>query len=171
MFHAVSTLLDAFLGLGSNTSNLNTGQMVLRALIVFAFTLAIVRLGSKRLLGKGTVFDFIVSIMLGSIMSSAITGSSPFFPTLVAGTILVALHWLLGVLAYHIDWFGPIVKGNPVLLIKDGSIQWQGMREGSVTRQDLEEGLRLNGELTDPSKVGLSYLERNGDISVLPDKH
>ena len=171
MFHAVSTLLDALLGLGSNTSNLNTGQMVLRALIVFAFTLAIVRLGSKRLLGQATVFDFIVSIMLGSIMSRAITGSTPFFPTLVAGTILVALHWLLGVLAYHIDWFGPIVKGNPVLLIKDGSIQWQGMREGSVTRQDLEEALRLNGELTDPSKVGLSYLERNGDISVLPDKH
>lgn len=78
---------------------------------------------------------------------------------------------LLGILAYHISWFGPIGKGNPVLLIKDGKMQWQGMREGSVTKQDLEEGLRLNGKMTDPSKVWLSYLERNGDISVLPDKH
>jgi uncharacterized membrane protein YcaP (DUF421 family) len=104
-------------------------------------------------------------------MSRAITGSSPFLPTLAAATFLVALHWLLGVMAYHIDWFGPIVKGNPVLLIKDGSIQWQRMREASMTRQDLEESLRLNGSMTDPSKVRLSYLERNGDISVIPDQH
>jgi uncharacterized membrane protein YcaP (DUF421 family) len=171
MFQAIVGFLDALFGIGHEASDLDAGQMAVRALIVFAFTLVIVRLGSKRLLGKGTVFDFIVAIMLGSIMSRAITGSSPFLPTLAAGTILVALHWLLGVLAYHIDWFGPIVKGNPVLLIKDGSIRWQGMREGSVTKQDLEEALRLNGELTAPSKVRLSYLELNGDISVIPEQH
>lgn len=171
MFQAIVGFLDALLGIGREASDLVAGQMAVRALIVFSFTLVIVRLGSKRLLGKGTVFDFIVAIMLGSVMSRAITGSSPFFATVAAGTILVALRWLLGVLAYHIDWFGPVVKGNPVLLIKDGSIQWQGMRETSVTRRDLEESLRLNGELTDPSKVRRSYLERNGEISVIPEQH
>lgn len=82
MFQAVSALLDALLGLGSNTSDLNAGQTTLRAIIICIFALAIVGLGSKRLLGQGTVFDVIVAIMLGSIMSGAITGSTPFFPTL-----------------------------------------------------------------------------------------
>ena len=140
--------------------------MALRAIIIFAFTLVIVRLGSKRFLDKGTAFDFIVAIMLGSI-----TSSTPFLPTLTAGAVLIGAHWLLVVLAFHLSWLGPLVKGNPFLLIKDGIIQWRGMRRGSISKHDLAENLRLNGKLTDLSKVRLSYLERDGDISVLPKKH
>jgi uncharacterized membrane protein YcaP (DUF421 family) len=48
-----------------------------------------VRLGSKRFLGQTSAFDTIVGIMLGSIMSRAINSSAPFFPTLIAGVVLV----------------------------------------------------------------------------------
>ena len=34
-------------------------------------------------------------------MSRAINGSAPFFPTMLGGAVLVGMHWLLGVLAYH----------------------------------------------------------------------
>src|SRR4051812_36764138 len=97
--------------------------MALRAVAVYAFTLAIVRLGSKRFLGKPSAFDTVVGIMLGSVMSRAITSASEFIPTLVAGTVLIAMHWLLASLAYHTQWLGRFVKGSPILLIKDGEIQ------------------------------------------------
>ena len=84
---------------------------------------------------------------------------------------MIGAHWLLAVLVFHLSWLGPLVKGNLVLLIKDGIIQWRGMRRGSISKHDLAEKNRLNGKLTDPSKVRLSYLERDGDISVLPKKH
>jgi uncharacterized membrane protein YcaP (DUF421 family) len=71
-------------------------------------------------LRKASAFDVIVAIMLGSIMSGAITGGSPFLPTLVAGGMLVGLHWLLAVLAVQTNWMGPLVKGTRTLLIKDG---------------------------------------------------
>jgi uncharacterized membrane protein YcaP (DUF421 family) len=101
-------------------------------------------------------------------MSRAINGSAPFFPTLAAGAVLVGLHWLLAVLAFHIDWFGPFVKGNPVLLIKDGQVQEDGIRRGGITRQDLTQALRKQTKQSDPAKIELAYLERDGGISIIP---
>ena len=62
------------------------------------------------------------------------------------------MHWLLGVLAFHASWFGTLVKGSPVLLIKDGSIQQQGMRRAGLSQHDLEQALRLRANQTDPRR-------------------
>jgi uncharacterized membrane protein YcaP (DUF421 family) len=82
--------------------------------------------------------------------------------------VLVGMHWLLATLSYHLDWFGPLVKGNPVLLVEDGEIQRDGMQEGGVSRADLEQALRAQGSDPDPSRVRRAYLERDGSISVVP---
>ena len=101
-------------------------------------------------------------------MSRAINGSAPFLPTIAAGVILVGLHWLIAAIAYSSDWFGTLVKGNPVLLIKDGDVQEKGLRQTSVSAKDLEEALRIESHVTEPERVQLAYLERNGGISVIP---
>lgn len=159
---------QVWLGLGLDVSDVNSLQMGLRTVLVYAFTLLLVRLGSKRFLAEATAFDIIVGIMLGSVMSRAINGSAPFLPTLAAGAVLVGVHWLLGFLSSRISWFGPAIKGNPILLIKDGEIQEAGMRRAGLSRHDLEQGLRLQARHDDPSKVKLAFMERNGNISVLP---
>jgi uncharacterized membrane protein YcaP (DUF421 family) len=155
-------------GLGLEVESLSVGQMASRAVITFVVTVVIIRLGDKRLFGKATAFDFIVAIMIGSIMSRAITGSGPLLPIWVAGFVLIGLHWLLATLAFHLDWFGPLVKGNAVRLIADGQIEWSGMREASITRNELEQALRAEGEQPDPATIQSAYLERDGTISVLP---
>jgi uncharacterized membrane protein YcaP (DUF421 family) len=63
------------------------------------------------------------------------------------------------------------VKGSPILLIEDGLLQRQGLWRGTLSPHDLEEALRLQAKFTDPSKVHLAYLERNGSISVIPFRH
>ena len=153
--------------LGLDAESLNAGQMAARAVLTFVVTIAVVRLGDKRLFGKGTAFDIIVAIMIGSVMSRAITDSSPLFPTWIAGLVLVGMHRLLALLAYR-GWFGPLVKGNPVLLVKDGQVRREGMREANVTEKDLEQAMRTTGSEPDPSGVRLAYLERDGSISVVP---
>ena len=168
MLQAVWEHLQTLLGLGRDVGEVNAGQMALRAILIYGFTLAIVRLGSKRFLSEATAFDVIVAIMLGSVMSRAINGSAPFVPTVLAGVVLLGLHWLFAVLAFHTSWFGSLVKGDPVLLIKDGTVQRQGMRRGSVSSQDLAQALRLQTNQTDPATIQLAYLERNGQISFVP---
>ena len=73
--------IQAAFGVGND---LSAGQTALRTILIYGVTLIIVRLGSKRFLSKATAFDVIVAIMLGSVMSRGIDGSSPLLPTLVA---------------------------------------------------------------------------------------
>ncbi len=170
MVQVIWEQIRAFLALGRDVEDVDAVAMVLRTVVIFAFTLAIVRLGSKRFLSQATAFDVIVGIMLGSIMSRAINGSAPFLPTLAAGAVLVGAHWPLAYLASRTDWFGTQVKGRPVLLIEDGAVQSGGMKEAGLSRHDLAQALRLQGQEPDPSKVRFAYLERNGRISVVPYK-
>ncbi len=168
MLQAVLDQIEMLLGLGLEIGDVNSFQMILRSIVIYTFSLAIVRMGSKRFMNEAAAFDVIIGIMLGSVMSRAINGSAPFLPTLFAGVVLVGLHWLLGILAFHINWFGPLVKGSPVLLIEDGEIQQEGVRKAGLSRLDIEQALRLEVHHADLSKVRLAYMERNGAISVIP---
>jgi uncharacterized membrane protein YcaP (DUF421 family) len=170
MLQTVWDQIQTLLGLGQDVGDVGAVQMALRTSVIYAFSLVIVRLGSKRFLSEATAFDVVVGIMLGSVMSRAINGSAPFSPTLLGGVALVGIHWLLGALAVHASWFGTLVKGSPVLLIKDGEIQREGMRRTGLSNNDLEQALRLRSNQTDPTQVQLAYLERNGGISVIPRK-
>ena len=76
------------LGIGLESQQMEFWQMALRAVIVYAVTLAMVRLGKKRFMGKATAFDMILGIMLGSIVSRAITGNAPLVPALAAAAAL-----------------------------------------------------------------------------------
>ena len=168
----VQSLVDGFqllLGLGLDVGDVDSVQMALRVIAVYAIMLAMVRLASKRFLSKASAFDVIVAIMLGSIMSRAINGSAPFLPTVVASAALLGLHWLFATLAAQTS-FGTLVKGEPRLLIKDGRIQEDGLREAKLSAKDLNEALRLEAGDADPSKVKRAYLERNGSISIVPFK-
>ena len=168
MFETLWEQIQALLGLGRDVADVGTIQMALRTVVIYALTLVIIRLGSKRFLSDATAFDVIVGIMLGSIMSRAINGSAPLLPTVAAGLVLIGIHWLLGTLAYHLDWFGSAIKGNPIVLIKEGTIQEDGVRRAGLSRYDLEQALRLNSQQEDPSKVKHARLERNGRVSIIP---
>ncbi len=167
MVEAAWEQFRTLLALGLDVGDVGAVPMALRTVVIYVFSLAIVRLGNKRFLSDATAFDVIVGIMLGSIMSRAINGSAPLLPTLVAGAVLVGMHWLFAMLAFRTDWFGSIVKGDPVLLVKDGDIQWDGMRRGGLSTRDLEQSLRLQGEPADISKIQIAYLERNGKVSIV----
>ncbi|MBB5234646.1 DUF421 domain-containing protein [Deinococcus budaensis] len=159
--------IETFLDYDRSVSDVGGFEMALRTILIYLFSLFLVRIGSKRFLNQASAFDVIIGIMLGSVMSRAINSSAPLFPTLGAGLVLIGLHALLVRLAYRSGWFGPLVKGNPVLLIKDGQLQMEGLRETGVARNDLDQALRLQGRTTDPSDIKLAYLERNGQISMV----
>jgi hypothetical protein len=134
MLQTVWDSIQAFLGYERAIEDVNAIQMALRTIVIYAATLVLIRIGSKRFLGQATAFDVIIGIMLGSVMSRAINGSAPLFPTLLTGAVFVGLHRLLNVLAFRTGWFGSIIKGSPVLLIKDGKIQRQGVRKQELAR-------------------------------------
>ena len=104
--------------------------MGLRAVVVYVVT---VRLGKRRFMGRATAFDVILGIMLGSIVSRAVTGNAPFVPALVASAVLLVMHWLFSGLALRWHGFGWLIKGDAVTLVRDGQIDWDVMRKVHMT--------------------------------------
>lgn len=153
--------------LGLEADHLAAWQMALRAVLVYVIGIALVRLGEKRFIGKFAAFDVIVGIMIGSILSRAITTAPDFFPTLAAAFSLVLVHYVFAALAYHTQWFGDLVKGTARTLVIDGRIQWDAMSAGHISEKDLRSALRENAKVEDLGKVKLARLERSGNISVI----
>lgn len=155
----------AALGLGEDAPN--APQMMARAFVIYLVAIVLVRLGNKRFIGKFTAFDVILGIMLGSVLSRAITGSSPFFPTIAAGLALVALHGAFGLLAFRLEGFGDLIKGRSRVLVEDGEIRWEAMRRSQLTENDLLSALREEASIEDVSQVRVARLERSGNVSVI----
>ncbi len=114
-----------------------------------------------------SAFDIIIAIIIGSLLSRAITHEDLFFPCLAACLLLILLHRLFAFIALHSDYFGDLIKGNDRIIIENGEILWETMRKSHLSKQDLRQTMRLNASLTDVSKIKIARLERNGDISVI----
>jgi uncharacterized membrane protein YcaP (DUF421 family) len=165
----VEEALRLTLGLGLQGEEIKVMQMGLRAVIVYVVTVAIVRLGKKRFMGGSTAFDVILGIMLGSIVSRAITGNAPFFGALAASVVLLAMHWLFSSIAVRFHGFGWLIKGAPAVLVRNGEIDWEAMRKTHMTEHDLWQDLRVRG-ISDLSEVSEARMERGGQLSVLKAK-
>jgi len=165
----IQALLRIVLGLGLDDKDLNTAHMAVRAIVVYIVTVAMVRLGKKRFMGRTTAFDVILGIMLGSIVSRAITGNAPFFPALVAAAVLLAMHSLFSWVAMHWHGFGAAIKGHSQVIVCDGEIDRREMRRAHMTERDLWEDLR-GKSISRLEEVAEARLERNGGLSVIKAK-
>ena len=159
--------VNPLLGLGAEPRDLTFVQISLRGIIVFLATLIMIRLGHKRSLARKTAFDAVLIVILASVLSRAINGSSAFFATLGGGLIIVLVHRLFAALAYYSHWFGVLIKGCPDLIIEDGDLVLSGMRRNHISRHDLEEDLRLDAKTENLRNVRTGYVERSGDISFI----
>src|ERR1700736_1641982 len=158
------------LGLGAEPKDLTFTQIALRGVIVFIVTLIMVRLGHKRSLARKTAFDVVLLVILASVLSRAINGSAAFFSTLGGGFVLVFLHRLLALLAYHSHAFGILIKGRPDVVVEDGDFVWNQMHRNHVSTHGIEEDMRLSLKSEDISQVKRARVERSGDVSFIP-KH
>jgi uncharacterized membrane protein YcaP (DUF421 family) len=168
--HFMNALWNSFetlLGLSVEPRNLTFIQISLRGILVFLATLAMVRFGHKRSLSHKTPFDAVLLVILASVLSRAINGSAAFFGTIGGGVVLVLLHRLFAHLAYYSHGFGTLVKGRPDIIVRDGKCDFKMMRRNHVSVHDLEEDMRLNGNIDDLSQIRLARVERSGDISFI----
>lgn len=145
-------------------------EVGLAAVLVYVFAIAIVRIGKKRFLGRNTVFDAILGFMLGSTLARSINGGAELGPTVVAGLVLVFMHWVFGLVSHHESKLGHLVKGGSDVLVQDGVVDEATMRRHHLSKNDLLEAMHIRGSVTDIDDVQVARFERNGQISIIPKR-
>jgi uncharacterized membrane protein YcaP (DUF421 family) len=107
---------------------------------------------------------------MASMLARAINGSAPMLPTIAGGFVLVFLHKALSKLSCRFHCIGLLIKGDPDLIVSNGSMIEEKLKSNDLSGNDLMEGTRLNGKVAEIGKVNAAYFERNGGISVIPKK-
>lgn len=160
VFDALQTLV------GPDKATITWWQMGVRGLIVFVVGLAMMRIAGARTFTRGSPLETVVAVIIGSNLSRALAGNTPFWPMLGVSVMLVALHGLVAHATIRSELLDFLVKRPPVPLVKDGRIDAKAMSREGVDQGDVDASLREHG-LTELGKVKLAMLERDGKISVV----
>jgi uncharacterized membrane protein YcaP (DUF421 family) len=149
--------------------DLTIGQECARAVLIFCYGLIMLRLSGRRTFAEMSAIDLIISIIVGSNLSRAMTGGVPFWGTLISVAVLVALHLILAYAVAYNAKLSRWVEGSAVLLGQDGAIRESVRLRSKISISDLEESLREHGldGLADLGKVRKLMLEPSGKISVI----
>jgi uncharacterized membrane protein YcaP (DUF421 family) len=158
--------MDLLHGVFGTGDDLSWYQECARAALIFAYGYAAVRLVGRRVFGKWAALDIIVSLVIGSNLSRALTGNAPLWGTLAATSVLLAIHWLLAQLAARSSRLSHLIEGEPVELAKSGQRRARELRRWSISEADVNEALRQRGHAGLEDSHDL-VLEPSGSISLL----
>jgi uncharacterized membrane protein YcaP (DUF421 family) len=142
-------------------------DLVLRTVFVFVLILVVTRAAGRRELSSMEPFDLILLVVIGDLVQQGVTQSDY---SLTGTTTVIATIALLVVgtayLSFRFRRLRPILEGEPVLLISDGSVIQRNLRRQRLTVGELEAEARLQsiGAL---DEVRYAVLETNGQISFL----
>lgn len=144
-------------------------QLCARAVLLFLFGVACVRIAGRRTFSQATPLDIVVALIVGSNISRVMTGKADVVPALSATLVLVVLHRLAAMATLRWNLLAGLLKAKPTALVRDGVADEAAMRRHGVSRADLLEGLRME-QVERIEDTHLATLEGGGKISVVPRK-
>jgi len=148
------------------TGELTTMHLYMRAITIFSFGLLLVRLGRRRAVMRWSALDVILSIIVGSNLSRALTGGAPLIATLIATTILVLVLFMLAHAAVRSAILSRFLENTLVDLARDGAECPGALRRHAVSAADLSEALWY-ADVEAISKTMRVTLETSGATTVL----
>ena len=144
------------------------GRMILVGVLAYVVLIASLRISGKRTLAKMNAFDLVVTVALGSLLSSTIVSRTvPLADGMVALALLIALQFTVAWISLRSGWVRRLVKSAPSLLVRDGALIESTMRRERVDRDEVLAAIRSKG-IVAMSDVGAVVLETDGSFSVLP---
>lgn len=141
-------------------------EILIRTFIMYVILLATIRFMGKRMGGQLTISELAVMITLGAIVSPGM--QMPQTGLLLCTLILIcALVFQRGInlLEYKSEPFERISQGKLSILVKNGVMQMDELKQTKISRQQLFAALR-NKEIFNLGDVDRVYLEACGLFSI-----
>lgn len=129
--------------------------------------LAFLRVSGKRSTGKFNMFDWVVTVALGSMLATSILSqNTPLSAGLAGFATLLALQFALTWLSVRSPKLRNLVKAQPKLLYHRGEFIDTNMRKERITREEVHAAARESG-LASLDDVEAVVLETNAELSVI----
>ena len=137
--------------------------------ISYLVLIVIIRLSGKRTLSKWNAFDFVVTIALGSTLSTALVSTQvSLAQSITAFVLIVALQFAITFTSVRSRRVKNLVKSQPTLLLFQGRFRAETMVQERVVDAEVRAAIRENG-IADVERVYAVVLETDGTFSVISE--
>jgi len=145
---------------------LGVGEKILRAILVYAFLVVILRVVGKRELGQQNTLDLVVLLLIANAVQNAIIGvDNSFTGAAVSVATLVVLNETLNRVTVLSNWLSWLFDGSETYLIKDGKPVTRELFRAGISLPQLRSLARRQG-YTDLGEIHTAVLEPNGVVSM-----
>ncbi|HHW40450.1 MAG TPA: DUF421 domain-containing protein [Syntrophomonadaceae bacterium] len=142
--------------------------IAVRALILYAVLVVVMRLMGKRQIGQLQPFELVITIVIAELAVIPMSNTGiPLSNGIIGILVLLAAEIFLSLLVLHSEPARKIICGTPTILINNGKLMTRTMRRLRVNLNDLLEQLRSK-EYPNVSDIAYAVLENNGTLSVIP---
>lgn len=142
------------------------GMVLLSVTVVYVSLIVFTRLAGLRSFSKMSGFDFAMTIALGSVFATTVVAKDPPVAQGLAALAGLYVGQVAVALARRRRWVSRVVDNQPRLLMRDGKVLHEALRDTRVTEDDLRARLREANVLR-YEQVRAVVFETTGDISVL----
>lgn len=142
-------------------------NITLRSLGALVYLFLLAKFIGKRQIKQLTFIEYIVGISIGSIAAFMATeADGPVFHSLIALTIFGMFPVLLEWLQLKSKVIRNFVDGNATIIIKDGKILEDNLKQERLSTEDLMAYLRTK-DVFKVADVEFAVMETNGQVNVL----
>ena len=142
------------------------GIIVLRTVMTYFIVLAIMRIMGSREIGKLSVFDFVVSIMIAEIAVISIVEPEKMLYSIVPIVTLLAIQVGTSFILLKSRKLRAMFDSQPQIIIEKGKLRRDVMKKQRYTLDDLMQQLREQ-KVASIGDVEFAVLEPNGKLSVI----
>ncbi len=141
--------------------------ILLRTIFMYFFIFLVMRTMGKREIGKLSVFDLVISIMIAEIAVIVIESTEKTLMTAIAPIVLLVLIQIgIAFLSLKSRTMRVVFDGKPSVLIQNGHLNRKEMLRQRYNLDDLMTQLREN-QVSDLDEVKMAVLESTGKLSVI----
>ncbi|MDR6881758.1 DUF421 domain-containing protein [Bacillus sp. 3255] len=142
----------------------------LRTVLIYFVVFLMLRLMGKREIGKLSLFDLVISIMIAEIAVFVLEDSAkPLMSGLVPMATLVLIQIVIAYVTLKNRTLRILFDGEPSVIIKQGMIDREEMKKHRYNLDDLMLQLRQN-KIMNVADVEFAILEPSGKLSVMEKK-
>ena len=145
--------------------------IALKSIAVYVFIVAAIRVFGKKEFAQLSVVDVVFILLISNSVQTAMVGNDTSLPGgLVAALALFAMNYLFKRISLGSESISKVIEGEPVLLIYNGEVRPNALKEASISLEQLKAVVREHG-VEEISDVNLAIFEVDGNISVLSDNY
>ena len=141
-------------------------SIIVKTLVLYFFIVVVYRGMGKKEVGKLSIIDLIVSILIAELAAISIEEADrSIFTSIIPIVVLVVIQISISFISLKSVSLRKLIDGNPIVIIKDGKLNFKDMTKLRYTIDDLIAQLREQG-IKSIEEVNYAVLENNGKLSV-----